>query len=110
MLPGFQLPYLMAVANSGIQILKAGIVAGSVCALIDDHCKLLNHFCLFYCLCRLQARPGNPPDVWKQLQQHLMCDAACREALLKSSSRAAAAPAEPMPAQPAAALADEAAN
>jgi hypothetical protein len=49
----------------------------------------------------------NPPDVWVQLLRHLLRDAACRQALLKRSPAAAAAPAELMLAQLAVTLAEE---
>jgi hypothetical protein len=58
-------------------------------------------------LLALQARSGNPPDVWIQLLRHLLQDAACRQALLARSSAAAAAPAELMLAQLAATIAEE---
>jgi hypothetical protein len=56
---------------------------------------------------RLQAPSGEAPNVWLQLLKDLLNDAACREALLKGSSGAAAAPAELMLAQLAAPLAGE---
>jgi hypothetical protein len=55
----------------------------------------------------LQARRFNPPDVWIQLLRLLLRDAACRQALLKHSPAAAAAPAELMLVQLAASLAEE---
>lgn len=57
--------------------------------------------------CALQARCGNPLDVWMQLLEGLLRDASCRQALLKHSSGAAAAPARLVLAQLAASLAKE---
>jgi hypothetical protein len=38
----------------------------------------------------LQARWFKPPDVWIQLLQHFLQDAACRQALLDGTGSAAA--------------------
>lgn len=54
-----------------------------------------------------KARCGGLSDVWVQLLHHLLRDAGCRQALLRCSCRATAAPAQLMLAQFAASLAEE---